>query len=87
MKARLERLRNKLRWRGTRRSGTTAFWAIDQLVPRMIHTWPDESEALVGEIQLATDHFSLADTQAGIVYTTHAVAEEHADDSKCRCCR
>ena len=84
MKARLKKLRNKLRWRGAGRSGTTGFWSIEQLVPRVMSTWPAESASMASELQLTTDHFALADSQAGVVYTTHAVSEEDTNGCSCR---
>jgi hypothetical protein len=65
----------------------TKYWAVDQLVPRSIYSWPTEAETAAGELQFTTDHFSLADTPAGVVYTTHVVEQEQTDERTCRSCR
>jgi len=85
MKARLGTLSRLLRWRGPRRTGTTGYWNVEQLVSGPNSVWPHEPEALAGEMQFSADHFALADAPAGAVCTTHVLAEEESNECQHQC--
>ena len=51
------------------------FWTSQVYGTRIAQTWPDEDSQAASELQLLTDHFSLADEPCGVIYTTHAVEE------------